>query len=200
MHGVRDRLTVAFWVGWLVLFVGLVAYNALIGPLTEWFGPTPQSKVGDFVAAVARGDEGGAFAVWELPPLPKDDNPTYAERARQRNEALSQRRERVTGELIAAKPSAQVEITDIQWWNACCDPTVIEDPKGAGGGRVTASVRLADGGERRYVFDVWHRDGTYSGLFTGEPHHWALFDVYPEGDEPLYFRVVRLPSGVVRLP
>jgi hypothetical protein len=106
----------------------------------------------------------------------------------------------MTKELIAAGTTADFAIADIEWWKTCCDPMVIGDPKGAGGARAKVLLRAADGSQLEYIFDVFHYEGSYWGTITGEPRHWALFDVYPEGEKPLYYRYERRPSGVVRLP
>ncbi len=193
-------LKVVFWAGWLVVAVVAMAYFAFGGTLEEAFGPTPQSKVADYVRAVARGDELAALAVWELPLEGTATNPLAVEAMSQRDQALAERRVMVTRDLNAAGVTADFAIAWIEWWNGCCSPNVIEDPKSAGGARVTVILRSADGGERRYVFDVWHREGAYYGTFTGEPHHWALFDVYRQGEEPLYWRYEHGEQGVVRLP
>ncbi len=42
-----------------------------------------------------------------------------------------------------------------------------------------------------YIFDVFVQDGPYWGAAEGYPlRHWVIRDVYPEGQEPFYWRYV----------
>jgi len=46
-----------------------------------------------------------------------------------------------------------------------------------------------------YVFDVFHRDGSYWGAAMGYPRrHWVLRDVYLRDEEPLFWRLVYEPK------
>ena len=45
------------------------------------------------------------------------------------------------------------------------------------------------------IFDVLHRDGAYWGAAAGHPpRQWALYDVYPRGEEPLSWRYTYSPG------
>ena len=175
-----------------ITIVALVAIGLGICWLSTWAdvtllceqitGETPQAKATAYVRAVLRGDEQAALDLWELPSLQNQEQ----------LEALAERRQQVTSELIAARINPEFTILDTEWWATCCEPTVIRDPRwtrSAGGARMTVQLLDNKGLPIIYVLDVFVRDGPYWGAAAGDPfRHWALRDVYLEGQEPLYWR------------
>jgi hypothetical protein len=150
-------------------------------------GETPEAKATAYVRAVARGDENAALNLWELPGLQDQEQ----------LQALAERREQVTSQLIAARIEAEVTILDTEWWTTCCEPVVTCDPHSAGGARMTVQSLDNTGSPIIYVLDIFVRDGPYWGAAAGYPfRHWALRDVYLEGEEPLYWR--RLHEETIR--
>lgn len=150
-------------------------------------GETPQAKATAYVRAVARGDEKAALELWEVPSPPDQEQ----------LQALAERREQVTSELIAARVEPDFILLDAEWWTTCCEPSVTPDPRSAGGARMTVQLLDKEGSPAIYVLDVFVRDGPYWGAAAGYPfRHWALRDVYPEGQEPLYWR--RLYEETIR--
>jgi len=149
-------------------------------------GNTPAARTRAYLEAVLRGDEKAALAAWELPSWELPDG---------RSKALAERRQAVTHELIAAELQEDFLILHTEWWNTCCDPCVICDPRNAGGARITVQFLDQRGLPVAYVFDVFHRDGAYWGAAAGyPPRHWVLRDVYARGQEPLFWRMLYEPE------
>ncbi len=147
----------------------------------EIMGETPRAKITMYLRAVASGDESAALAAWELPDwqLPLG-----------RSATLASRRSEVTHKLIAAGTRPDLVILCTERWRTCCEPGVTSDPSGAGGARVRVQLLDAKGTPSVYILDVFTR-GPYWGSAVGyPPRDWALRDVYPAGEEPLYFRLV----------
>ena len=158
----------------LALLAGL-GMNLSCGPanrLIEWFsGQTPQAQITRYLAAIAEGDRGAALALW-----PTSD---------QDNAELLARRESVTEALLAYGPRLEHRILGIEWWRTCCEPGVIDDPTNAGFARVRVAVSGEGKPELVYLFDVLVPGG-YWGDAAGNPvRHWAIVDVYREGETPL---------------
>ena len=178
----RKRLPLAVTIV-VIAGVAAVAVGAWLDPrLRERLaGDTLEARVGDYAEAVMRGDGARAVEVWQLD-------------ARRPNDALTARRESLTGTLTGLR-ARRYQIERIEWWRTCCEPDVIEDPANAGLAR--AVVRFDnDTGSRRYVFDVLARDTVYWGDAAGSPpRHWTLRDVYPTGERPLYARFADVASG-----
>ena len=155
--------------------------------LQEWItGNTPEARIKAYVKAVLRGDEEAALAAWELPSweLPNGRSATLAER-----------RQAVTRELIAADLQDDFLMLHTQWWRTCCEPGVICDSRSAGGARVSVQFLNQRGLPVGYIFDVFHRHGSYWGAAAGyPPRHWALRDVYARSQEPLFWRLVYEPQ------
>lgn len=163
---------------WVGLLPGAAARSALY---EEIMGETPRAQVSMYLRAVAHGDETGALAAWELPDweLPLG-----------RSATLASRRSEVTHKLIAVGTRPDFVILDTEWWATCCEPRVISDPSGAGGARVRVQLLDANRTPSVYILDVF-TCGPYWGAAMGyPPRDWALRDVYPAGEEPLYFRLV----------
>jgi len=149
-------------------------------------GETPQAKMHAYVCAVLRGDEEAALDAWML----RDP-----ELSNGRSDALRERRQDVTQQLIAAELDANYMIMRIEWWTTCCEPGVTCDARNAGGARIHVQFLDRDGLPLAYVFDVFHRDGPYWGSAAGNPpRRWALYDVYPRDEEPLFWRYVYEPN------
>ena len=158
-------------------------------------GETPQARVDAYVQAVLAGDEEAALAAWTLPG---------PERSDELSAALRQRRRDVTRQLIAADLDEAYTITDVEWWTTCCEPHATCDARNAGGARVRVQLLDRDVLPVAYVFDVFHRDGPYWGAaLENPPRRWTLNDVYPRGEEPLFWRYtttcetewLNLPAG-----
>ena len=133
-------------------------------------GQTPQAQIAAYLAAIARGDEQEALALWPAAESPGD--------------VLNARRRVVADDLLAYGPLLEHRILDIVWWRTCCEPAVIDDPAAAGGARVRVAVR---GGDRSgvYLFDLLVPGG-YWGSAAGDPiREWKLVDIYPDGETAL---------------
>lgn len=146
-------------------------------------GETPQAKMTAYVRAAMRGDEDAALELWELPHSADYDQ----------YEALSERREKVTGGLAAdgARTNLQFTILHIEWWRTCCELAPVCDSRNAGGARVLVQFLDDEGLPSLYTFDVFVRDLPYFGDGAGNPfRHWVIRDVYPAGHAPLFWRLV----------
>jgi len=149
-------------------------------------GNTPEARIKAYVQAVLRDNEEAALAAWELPSWELPNG---------RSTALAKRRQAVTRELIAADLQDDFMVHRPEWWRTCCEAGVTCDSLNAGGARI--SVQFLDQQELpvTYIFDVFHRDGSYWGAAAGyPPRHWVLRDVYARGQEPLFWRLVYEPN------
>lgn len=186
----KVRAIVAILVGVGILGMWLWSHCGALfcAPICERLsGEGAQAKVAAYVRAVARGDEGAAFAVWELPSREAYEG---------WRTALNERRQSVTGELIDAEIGSHFTILNVEWWRTCCEPGVILDPHEAGGVRFRVKLWDRDGSPLVYIFDVFVRGVTYWGAAAGyPPRHWMLRDVYPPNQEPLFWRWVFEPSA-----
>lgn len=181
-----------FSLAFLVLAIGCLALALISGTpwvatASEWLrGETPTAHIEAFLDAAARGDQAAALAQWVLPEwgLPEG-----------RSAELAERRRRVTGELIAGRLDLKrYTIIHTEWWRTCCEPGVIADEGGAGGARVQVQFLDSDGAPVQYMFDLFTLGGPYWGAALGyPPRTWALRDVYPAGEEPLFWRMVWEP-------
>lgn len=151
-------------------------------------GETPQYKVKAYVLAIARGDKAVALDQWELPSLSNQEQmDTLVEEAKQ-----------VTSDLLATELNPRFTILHLEWWGTCCEPSVSSDPRDAGGARMHVQLLDKNGTPLVYIFDVFVRDLPYWGAAEGYPlRHWIIRDVYPEGQEPLYWRFVAI-SNIIR--
>ncbi len=172
--------TLALWlpVPWTVAGLRATVQERLLGE-------TPEARVNAYARAVLRGDEAAALGAWTLPE---------GELGEGRWQALRERRTDVTQALLGAGLERAYAIGHIEWWVTCCEPGITDQPRGAGGARVRVEFLDRDGLPQAYVFDVLHRDGPYWGAALGYPvRRWALYDVYPAGEAPLYWRFVHEP-------
>ncbi len=94
----------------------------------------------------------------------------------------------MTRELEALGPELSHRVLEIEWWGTCCEPHIITDSREAGFSRLW--VEVSGGNEpRQYVFDVLAPPMSYLGRWGGYPvRHWQILEVYPAGEEPLYWR------------
>ena len=149
-------------------------------------GNTPETRTRTYVRAVLRGDEEAALTAWVLPSWELPNG---------RSTALAERRQAIIPEMIAADLQDDFLILDTEWWRTCCEPGVICDSLNAGGGRVSVQFLDQQGLPVTYIFDVFHRDGSYWGDAMGYPRrHWVLRDIYLRGEEPLFWRLVYEPK------
>jgi len=177
---------------WITIFVtclmgGYLLFPSLRLTLFERIsGNTPEAKIRTYVRAMLRGDEEAALTAWELPSWELPNG---------RSTAIAERRLAVTREMIAADLQDDFMILDTEWWRTCCEPGVICDSLDAGGARVPVQFLDQQGLPVTYVFDIFHRDGSYWGDAMGYPRrHWVLRDVYLRGEEPLFWRLVYEPK------
>ena len=141
---------------------------------------SPEAKIAVYLQAVARGDAEGALLVWQLSG---DEFYQRAERLR----PLSDRRQKMTSDLVAAGVTADFTVLGIEWWKTCCWPDLVSDPRVAGMARVRVALRDRAGGQSVYVFDVLTRDEPYWTVDAYPPRAWVLRDVYLDGQDPLYW-------------
>jgi len=165
----------------VLLALGLALFLSPAGNAArEWaMGETPDAKIEAYVQAIRRGDRQAALGAWELG---SPQQPHY--------EALEKRRQQVTDELLALGIS-EFNILDYEWWTTCCEPHVICDARNAGLARVQVQVLDNQANPQSYVVDVLTREQPYWGDAMGNPfRRWVIRDVYPAGEEPLYWRWV----------
>ena len=171
------------------LAIGCWAQDGCVSGTALWeqvTGRTAEARVAAYVQAMVSGDERAAQAVWELPDWEANDG---------WGAALSARRQQVTETLMAAAATANYDILEVEWWRTCCEPGVIQRPQDAGGARFRVQLRGRDGSPLVYIYDVFAGDTVYWGAAAGYPRReWALRDVYPADQEPLFWRLVYEPQ------
>jgi len=177
-------LSLALLVAWL--YASTPASALLTKALEQVRGETPEARVNAYMRAVLRDNEEAALEAWTIQDRALPDG---------RHDALRERRERVTRQLIASQWDDSFRINHIEWWRTCCEPGVICNGLDAGGARIQVQLLDLDGLPHVFVFDVFHRDGPYWGAAMGyQPRRWTLYDVYPDGEEALFWRYVYEPK------
>jgi len=174
-----ERVVMAF-------LVVIIAALALLSPpgaafLERVMGESPEARVAEYVNALARGDERAALAVWKLPSSGLQGE--YAGRLKERRQAISH-------ELADRGLRPKFEILHTEWWGLCCEPQVVDDPHSASGARMTVHLFGKDGLVLTYVFDVFALGVYWDDDSLRLPRRWVLRDVYPLGEEPLFWRRV----------
>lgn len=145
-------------------------------------GEIPQAKVTAYLHAISQHDTKAALGLWE----PQAPNPEQLD-------ALQQRREKVTDELLATGMTDS-RIFETEWWTTCCEPHVTCSSRNAGGARIQVQILNDKGLPLLYIFDVFAREQPYWGDAMGNPpRHWVIRDLYALGQEPLFWRLVYEP-------
>jgi len=141
----------------------------------------PQARIDAFVQALLRGDAAAATELWEV-------TETWAERG------MDVRRDAVIADLLQTNIAADYQTTNVEWWRTCCEPGVTCDSRGAGGARITVQFMQGDK-PLTYIFDIFTREQPYFGAAIGyPPRDWAIRDVYPRGNAPLFWNLVYEPD------
>jgi len=143
-------------------------------------GNQPQAQIAAFVQAIVREDRPKAVELWEV---------------EQPQSELTTRQERVIDDLLAAGVRPDYLILGVEWWTTCCEPSVTCDSRNAGGARIRVQFLDKSGLPISYIFDVFAREQPYWGAVTGyPPRDWVIRDVYPYGEEPLFWTRVYEPQ------
>jgi hypothetical protein len=136
----------------------------------------PQSKIATFVQSIVQGDRETALKLWEV----------YDDPSSEQQSALMDRREKVISDLLSAKIKPDYMVLHIEWWSTCCEPSVINDSRNAGGARINVQFLDNNGNPISYIFDVFTREQPYWGGAEGyQPRDWVIRDVYPSGLCPI---------------
>lgn len=150
---------------------------------------TPEVRIIAYLEAIKQGDELKALEVWQL--LENENwksNPNYP--------LLEKRRKDITKELIEMKIN-NYKIVDIKWWvkgacwagGTCSEPSITDDSSIASGASI--SVELSNSADNKlvYIFDIFNRETTYNeAVYYEEFRKWILRDIYPENQEPLFWK------------
>ncbi|XOB41163.1 MAG: hypothetical protein ACKKMW_00215 [Candidatus Nealsonbacteria bacterium] len=169
----------------LIVIIGMTIFllfiNGFFTPLIEKvINEKPEAKIIAYLEAVKKGDKLKALTIWELPNWEEwklNENGSF----------LEKRRENLTKNLVE-NGIKNFKILKIEWWRTCCVPGVTNNPRSAGGARI--SIQLIDNNntEYIYIFDVFHRETSYWGATEGYPvRHWVLRDIYLLGQKPLFW-------------
>ena len=143
-------------------------------------GNQPQVKVDAFLQTITAGDQSAALALWEI------SNP-------EAHTALTERREHIIDELIAADFDLEYKILRTEWWKTCCMPGVVCDSRSAGGARISVQFIDQEGQPFLYKFDVFARKQPYFGAAVGyPPRDWVIRDVYPSDQNPIFWKLVNV--------
>lgn len=139
------------------------------------------------VNALSRGDENAARELWVIDDLNDSTRLTQ----------LTERRQTVIDELIAADLDDEFHMLNVQWWTApCCEsgPGVTTTCFNADGARVDVQLYNRAGLPFHYMFDIFDAPGAAN---WGQPGLWAIRDIYrlyPQREEPLFWRVQYAPT------
>jgi hypothetical protein len=175
--GIITIMLVGIGVGVFLLFT--IFPNAIREQLT---GETPQAKIAAYLQAILQHDKRAALDLWE----PQAPDP-------ERYDALRQRREKITDELLAVGMT-DFTVLEPEWWTTCCEPQVTCESRNAGGARIQVQILDDEGMPLLYTFDVFAREQPYWGDAMGNPpRHWVIRDVYALDQEPLFWRLVYEP-------
>lgn len=144
------------------------------------------AKIAALVAALSKGDEAVARDLWVLSDASIE--PT-------RLALLTERRESVIQDLIAAGTSARFLVLNVQWWSTCeNDSGVVNSFFSADGARIDVQLYNRTGLPFHYMFDIFDLSGEAN---RGQPSRWAIRDVYrlyPQREEPLFWRMRYAPA------
>jgi hypothetical protein len=145
----------------------------------------PQSRISAFVQSIVQGDKTKALKLWEINGDPSSEQQI----------ALTKRRENVISDLLSAKIEPEYMVLDIEWWGTCCEPSVTNDSRSAGGARIRVQFIDKHGLPILYIFDVFTREQPYWGSAEGyQPRDWVIRDVYPYDQNPMYWLLIYEPQ------
>jgi hypothetical protein len=151
----------------------------------------PQSKIAAFVQSIAQGDRETALKLWEV----------YDDPSSEQQSALMERREKVISDLLSAKIKPEYMVLHIEWWSTCCEPSVINDSRNAGGARINVQFLDNNGNPISYIFDVFTREPYWGGAEGYQPRDWVIRDVYPYDQNPMYWLLIYEPKiRYIQLP
>lgn len=154
-------------------------YGSPFGEIQVWVAI--KERLDGYLVPLSEHDIQRALHVWEVPEeLPKE-----------RLSALNQRKQEITAFLAKSNVDSTYSILDMQRWNPpCCEfsfPGVTDSYTLAIGVRVKVQLINKDGDPIGiYNFDIFAPPSKYA--HWGETVYWRIRDVYPEGNEPLYWR------------
>jgi hypothetical protein len=159
--------------------LALAALAVVVGAL--WLGlqianaQTPEQAVARYMDRVLGQDEQGAYRAW---------TPPGGEQLPAKVNALGQRRDQVTHDLVLSRPSAY-RVLGLELWRTCCEPGIAEKPEWAGLVRVKVALDYPDGA-REFFFDVRKEPQCcMDDPFDFRPRYWTLRDVYPPTKLPI---------------
>lgn len=142
-------------------------------------GPTPQSEIRQYLAAIAEGDRQAALGLWLAPDAAGSD--------------LQARRAAMTEELLGYGARLDYRILDVEYLAPCCEPRASADPENAEAVRFRVAVSGEDRPETVYMFDVLVPSLVPGPAAAGQGEEaesqatgrWAIVDVYPQDADPL---------------
>ena len=153
--------------------------------LEQPIGNQPHTRVSDFVQAIVHHDDASALQLWEV----FDDSSSGTQ------SGLVKRRADVISDLMAEGISPDYLVLDVEWWTTCCEPSVTNDSRNAGGARIGVQFLDRDGNPIHYTFDVFARRQPYFGGAEGyPPRDWVIRDVYSDDQEPLFWLLIYEPQ------
>jgi len=177
-HG-KKCLTVFIGVFILSMAIFMIITSGTFNPLIEKvIGETPEAKVSAYVEAIAKNNREQALDLWKLPEWQNSNFEGYNQ--------LKERREKTTNNLLKAKTNSDFTVTHVEWWSTCCVSRVINDSNWANGARVHVQLTDSNGVRHPYIFDVFVWKGRVEPGISSV-RYWAIRDIYPENQEPLFW-------------
>ena len=119
----------------------------------------PQAQIAAFAQSIVQDDKTEALKLWEVYDGSSSEQPS----------ALVKRRENVISDLLSSKIAPEYMVLGIEWWTTCCEPSVTNDSRNAGGARIKVQFLDENGLPILYTFDVFTREQPYWGSAEGYP-------------------------------
>ena len=161
----------------IIIACVLLFLNGLFAPLIEEIiNEKPEAKITAYLKAVEKDDAIKALTIWELPDWTNEEI-----------SLLENRRENLTKDLIKNKIK-DFGILKIEWWNTCCEPSIINDSNWANGARVYVQLINSYNTKSFYIFDVFVSKGHREPGIGNSIRHWVIRDIYLENQEPLFWK------------
>jgi hypothetical protein len=166
----------------VVVSVSFLFFNGFFTSFIEaTLNEKPEIRVIDYLKAVKENNEIKALTIWKLPEW-------EGWKLNEESSLLKERRQDLTESLVK-NGVKDFNILQIEWWNTCCEPSITNNRRDAGGARIRVQLVDSNNSKDIYIFDVFHRETSYWGPVLNYPvRHWVLRDIYPANQEPLFWK------------
>lgn len=142
--------------------------------------PTPEDKISTYLQAIAKKDKETADSSWYIFDNAYDENQI---------QLLKSRREQITHQLLDAEILPDYSISWLEGWaGGSAERTNIGS---AWLNRFTVQLVTHKGEKLKYIFDVANKE--YDTVPDYYHRDWVIVDVYPDGEQPYFWKTVSKP-------